>query len=345
MYPKMNTRSPWFIQRITDEAAFCNVYVWTGTSGNVPATPQYELTKIPTSGGATFEIAELVRDFIVQDSSYSSGGVWVRVDVGDNIAPFTVEDSHLLFASEGYELHRNGLQTANNTDDSLDVAINDNITTLYIPEGETLKLPIYGNSRAGNTCTYRIFNTGVPGAVQTVAASETNTSQFNYISVPSNTSKIEIDLGAGAVTYLVENGACSKYDTKKLTFVNQKGAKQDIYFSMKSKETISVETSTFDRSIIDYRALSIGNDVHQSQKRVMNAGIVYTLNTDFLEEAYSDVFVELMLSETVYLTQNGVTRPVNVTDNSLVKKTHVNDGLIQFEINVKSGTQYINQIR
>ena len=104
-------------------------------------------------------------------------------------------------------------------------------------------------------------------------------------------------------------------------------------------------TSTFDRSIIDYRALSIGNDVHQSQKRVMNAGIVYTLNTDFLEEAYSDVFVELMLSETVYLTQNGVTRPVNVTDNSLVKKTHVNDGLIQFEINVKSGTQYINQIR
>lgn len=345
MYPKLNTRSPWFIQRVTEEAAFCNVYVWSGISTSVPSTPQYELTKIPTSGASTFEIAELVRDYITQDSSYSSGAVWVRVDIGDNVAPFTVTDSHLLLANEGYDLHSNGLQTAYNLDTSLEVALNNNVSTLYIPQGSTMKLPIYGNSRAGNTCTYQIYDTGVPGAVVSIPSSESSTAQFNYISIPDSTSKVIINLGGADITYLVDNGACSKYDTKKLTFVNQKGAKQDLFFSMKSKETISVESDTFDRSLIDYRALSIGNDVHQTQKRVKNAGIVYTLNTDFVEEAYSDVMTELLLSEYVYLTQNGVTQPVNVQTNSLTRKSHVNDGLIQFEIEVKSGSQYINQIR
>jgi hypothetical protein len=321
------------------------VYIWSGSISSVPGTAQYELQKIPTSGAATFEISELIRDYIVQDSSYTSGAVWVRVDIGDNVAPFTVADSHLMLASEGFELHSNGLQTAYNLDTSLEVAINDNISTLYIPIGSTLKLPVYGNSRAGNTCTYQIYNTGVPGAVTSIASSEASSGQFNYISVPDSTSKVVINLGGSDITYLVDNGACSKYDTKKLTFVNQKGAKQDLFFHMKSKETISVQSDTFDRSLIDYRALSIGNDVHQTQKRVMNAGIVYTLNTDFVEEAYSEVMTELLLSEYVYLTQNGVTQPVNVLTNSLTRKSHVNDGLIQFEIEVKSGSQYMNQIR
>ena len=345
MYPKLNSRSPWFVQRVTEQVAFCKVYVWNGEATSAGSTPQYTLTKIPSQGAATFEVAELIRDYIEQDSNYSSGAVWCRVDIGDNVAPFTVTESHLMLANEGYEIHSNGLQTAYNLDSSLDVAINSDITTLYIPEGSTMQLPVYGNSRAGNTCTYQIYNTGVAGAIQSIGASEAATAQYNYIPVPSNTSKVVINLGGSDITYLVDNGACSKYDTKKITFINQKGAHQDLFFHMRSKETISVESTTFDRSLIDYRALSIGNDVHQTQKKVINAGVTFTLNTDFVEEAYSDVFTELMLSEYVFLTQNGVTQPVNITDSSLERKTHVNDGLIQFEINVKSGSQYVNQIR
>ena len=348
MIPRVNTRSPFFVQNVSSADAFCHIYIWFGSLSSVPATPTISLTKTATDGAATFEIGELMRDYIYQDSTYTSGTAWARVDTGDNVlvgGNLVVTDSDLLLINEGFELHSAGLQTAYNLDSSLALGINSLVTTLYIPEGETMKLPIYGNGRAGNVCTYQIWLDGVAGAIVPVAGSEFNNSQFTHINVPFNATQVQVVVGATTKTYTVSNGACSKYDAKKLTFVNAKGVKQDMYFNMKSSEKMSISSDTYSRSLIDYRNLSIGNELHQSKKRINNASINYVLNTDFVEEAYSDVMTELLLSEYVYLTQNGATTPVNVTDTSLERKTHLNDKLIQFTVNIEAGAQYINQIR
>ena len=43
-----------------------NLYCWTGKYNDKPASPQYTITKTPISGNnyVTFEVAELIRDYL-----------------------------------------------------------------------------------------------------------------------------------------------------------------------------------------------------------------------------------------------------------------------------------------
>ena len=52
-----------------------------------------------------------------------------------------------------------------------------------------------------------------------------------------------------------------------------------------------------------------------------------------------------MLSEYVWLEKGYLTLPVNITTSKLDKKTHINDKLINYSIEVETASNYINNIR
>ena len=61
-------------------------------------------------------------------------------------------------------------------------------------------------------------------------------------------------------------------------------------------------------------------------------------------EAYNDVMQDLLLSEYVWLYLNSDWQPVTVTKSSLLKKTSVNDRLIQYTIEVQESNDIINNV-
>ena len=69
------------------------------------------------------------------------------------------------------------------------------------------------------------------------------------------------------------------------------------------------------------------------------------LNSDWIAEYYVSQFEELMLSEYVWLEKGYLTLPVNITTSKLDKKTHINDKLINYSIEVETASNYINNIR
>ncbi len=143
----------------------------------------------------------------------------------------------------------------------------------------------------------------------------------------------------------VETLPCNKYENVRLTFVNKFGALQDIHFSAKTTESMNGKGSSYNSINFDYDNLSNNYGSHSVRDFNKNATVSHTLNTDYLHESYSEVFRQLIVSEEVWMEHKGSVKPVNVTTNSLQKKTHANNGLVQFTVSVKESHSLINNIR
>ena len=129
-------------------------------------------------------------------------------------------------------------------------------------------------------------------------------------------------------------------------FVNKFGAKQEFFVNMKSVEKIKVKDNGFNRNVINYSTLSIDNGIHGYKRNVTESREAYTLNTPFLDEGNVQAFEELLLSEYVWMKkENSEYIPVTIKDNSMTRKTHLNDKLIQYTVNVESSFNLINNQR
>lgn len=105
----INTRSPFYIQLASGQPrAMLNLKIWNGDIvTDKPTEATYTLEKEVVGGAATFEVAELIRDFNQHTESYATGHCWVETSLGD----FTISDVKTLYhASEGYSLFTEGVQ-------------------------------------------------------------------------------------------------------------------------------------------------------------------------------------------------------------------------------------------
>lgn len=72
---------------------------------------------------------------------------------------------------------------------------------------------------------------------------------------------------------------------------------------------------------------------------------VFTSNTGFVNELMNESFKELMLSEKVWATINGIVNPVVINSSQLQYKTSLNDKLINYTIEFEYAFDLINSIR
>ena len=83
-------------------------------------------------------------------------------------------------------------------------------------------------------------------------------------------------------------------------------------------------------------------------KKVHNANGVESvlLNTGFVDERMNVYFEELMVSEYIWLTdQGGVIYPVTITDTNFTYRTGLNDRLINYTMNFEKAFKLVNDIR
>jgi hypothetical protein len=309
-----------------------------------PTNANYTIQKEPTNGKATFEVSELVRDYIEQTSEQSSGGVFFNVTLYDNVNPVNfIED---YFATEGYVEGYEGLQTYSSVNSNTQFLISNR--TVFIPEGESMNVPVYGDYDTTNGDFYLLYEGASPvGGGQYFSALENAPNQINYITLDSDNSKVVLYENSSVIdTITVEVPECSKYDNHKVIYVNKFGAKQEMFFNMKTIERVRTQADGFNRNVIDYDNLTLNNGKHSYKKRIKKANETYTLNTGFVSEDNVQAFEELLLSEYVWLQKSGENpRPVNVETSSTIRKTHLNEGLIQFEIELKSNESLISTVR
>jgi len=376
---KINVRSPYIIYDNSTfnsaklESATLYLWIYTGnSSATIPTTSTYSLFSTAIDGEVTFEISELVRDYVENnfDGNYDSNIVWVNWGISKLYVGSTTPlpfNQQTLAAFDGYGYFEEGTNPQN---DSIVLQSNDFI---YTNDFANINIPIHVTDNT--TVTY--FKDGESIFTKTLTASTDSADQVQYVSNSSldadvfynrviddggtieafscvrniangvyaeyDADKIYIDNGEVVDVINVEEIEECKYNPYKITFVNKYGSLQDIWFFKKSNLSMKTKQENYKANIVSAGSYS----VNERQNYIFNKTGTETLklNTGFYPESYNEVFRQLSLSEEVWIGYENKTLPINIVSSNLNYKTSRNDKLINYTIDVEFSNDKINNIR
>ena len=297
---------------------------------NSASTPQYTITKNAyqfldsnddEQGFCSFDIAELCRDYIT--NNYQSLAVANTVDtvaISWSILKYSSANPSVLIGSPV-----TGSDTGINGYTEFSEGLNAEITndTLLI-SGTKIYLPL-------NTRT-TIFNFESGSIV-------------NY-STTSTATSVDID----GTTIEIERIRECKYPHHRVTFLNRFGVLQDLFFFMKRINSTAVTNENYKANVLNLLQAtpSYSTTSHVNKTFNFKGQQSFTMSTGFVDESYNPYLQELMLSEFIWVDQQvgslGVT-PCVLNTQSFVKKTSLNDKLVEYTLEFSPANQIVNNVR
>ena len=293
---------------------------------------EYTLRKNAVGGDVvTFEIAELCRDFlsITFDGTYTAQTIAI-VSV---VRAYNASDQAINATSKtdvGYDAYSTFMDGAN----------------AEVPYSR----PNILMSRRRNPNSYAQADIYVPVGYAGVVPGVKIDESMEYYSYGATDETIQgTTMGIQVNIHRID---CTKYgDGHKITFVNKFGALQDLWFYLKEVNSTTKKQEQFQRNIIEPTGTySVNKHTKQDYNTVANTSV--TLSSGYYPEWCNAWFEQLLLSEQVWLTRpvywsilNDEVVPLNVRKSSMVKKTSLNDKLIEYTFEFDMSFDYINNIR
>lgn len=361
----INTRSPYYINMSRSSALSVkvNLRIYSGLQSALPATDTYSLIKNTSDNGgtvteyATFEISELIRDYIYTDYYTDAiDAVWVRVERtfydGLNGTGNTLSGggSSYYLAIDGFGYFEEGVnpRTSIDPDDVsyTPMTLQDNLTVYFVP-GEQITIPFF--SEAEPLIDF-IFS-GLDDVQITDSTDSLDKIQYVGISPTNNiktgdTATVTSTTGTAQTQNIVFKALCAgKYPDVKIVFYNKYGAIQELWAHKKSVKSLRTKSETYNRNIMDYSAVDYNVYKHATSRFDVNGRESITVNTDFMDESINDPVKQLLLSDQVWLEIGADTYPVVITTSSLTEKTSVNDKMVQYTFEFEYAYDKIQNIR
>tara|TARA_R110000796_G_scaffold1218_3_gene4834 strand:+ start:15725 stop:16747 length:1023 start_codon:yes stop_codon:yes gene_type:complete len=192
---------------------------------------------------------------------------------------------------------------------------------------------------------------GVAGKVSYIDTSN------NIVAVSYNATDTAIQ-PSGALRLEIRRIDCTKYgDGRMITFINKFGVIQDLWFFLKRVKKINRTNESYMSNTLTFDNLGIQPPNYSQQnapKKLLNtqAKQTHTLSSGYYPESANLFFEQLLLSEYVWYTRPEDTQPnteqvipVIVKSSSIVYKTSLNDRLVEYTIEFEDAFDYINNIR
>ena len=381
---KINVRSPFYVKAFDSSlaSATMQLYIYTGVYvTDKPTFAQYTITKnkLGANNFVTFEIAELIRDYLdisfnqeftedqyitrvlgdggtfegspclsaildTFDDDFRSQTVWVESDItlypsADGGGSPITTSNTNYLAFDGYGYY------TDEANPELSRTLLQSNTDMYVESGKRVQVPVYTDEVE----YVQFYNNNAIQSTITITPSLNSNAQIKYAGTTATIDEIRISSSSGIETIKVyQIGEC-KFTPYKVTFVNKFGALQNIYFFKKSVESINTKGENYKASIFNQQSLEYDVQKHQYREFLKQGRESISMNTGFISEQYNEVIKQLLLSEQVWVTQdvNGVSTilPMNLKTQSLQYKTSVNDKLINYTFDFDYSFDEINNVR
>jgi hypothetical protein len=330
---KIFIRSPYFIQ--VDEPGQSNakieIFLWNkGTTE--PTTPNYTLTKSiasPTQTLIAWNVSNFAKEFIkpiapvsVSVPTEEDVNTWCFMKV-KSYSNDILTTTETFICLNGYTTYLGGYN--NSTTNSIVPLINNNIK-------------IYKST--SNNYINVFFTDDSTGVLFTNDDIEYdfNVDDFSLYKLPINTEGTwSLDYSPFTASFKVEELCEPIYTPITCTFINRFGGWQYLTFFKANQQSIDVTSK-------DYNLLhsSINYNVLQGQKQRFNFQGKQKIkcNTGWVDENYSELIQDLLLSEIVLLDN----KPAIVKSQSADIKTHLKDKNINYEIEFEYNYGLINDV-
>ena len=353
------TRSPYFISvnETGQTGAKVKLYIWNkGTTE--PTTPTYILSKnIPsaTQTNLSFNISNYVREFIdniapliPEPIAVEENNAWcfVKVERFKTVSTTdTLLDTITYTSTNGYTKYLDGY---NQSIESPIIPLTNDLQTIYYNRSSSdtpyINL-LFSNPTGAEALDIRWIQLNSNAIIDSVGIGDVG--NFNYaISVAlegvayDNGNRLRIIDDATATTiatYRVIPLCEPKYTSVFCSFINALGGWQFLTFFKAQTNNINVKGSSYKMmpSALDYNIAQA-----QTKSFNINGGQTVKLNTGWVDENYSDIITQLLLSETILLDG----KPVEIKTQSSSLKTSLQDKMINYEMEFEYGFNLINDV-
>jgi len=343
---KINVRSPYFVNLSTVNltSATLEIVIYGGSANSVWAgSPQYTLEATAIDAKISFEISELIKDYI--PALYTDGNdyytsYYVDYQVTESISSVPQSPTQVfgLRAFYGYGYFPEG------SNPQLDVMTLQSNTTVIKNADATVTIPIDNE----NITTFKYLLNSVVVYTYSYAAGLKIQDQIVYVTnetlgVPYDVDEAEITDGVDTTTITIREQEECLYTPYKLTFINKFGAYQEIWFFKNSQLSMRNTQKQYKANILvdgTYRTYD-----PQVKLLTKNGNESLTLNSDYYPESYNEIFKQLMLSEKVWIYYESQTLGVTIRTRNIDYQTILTDKLINYTIDVEFAYDTINNIR
>ena len=341
-----STLSVRVIPNINFDTVNLNLYNWNGNITAIPTSPSYALSKSVVQLGqpvVNFDINELAKTGIFPTiSNYTLSGVqpipfeqscWSYYNAtcydGEDIV-YTKEGLYLCLYGYGY------FQDLYNPQPQSNVLIDGNSHT-----------HLRGCDNRVHFLTRDLTSVTVNGTPVTVSF-DTDFNYNNIVSLNLNDYDTSANTLTVVFTYAEETRTLiftvkeeCKYEVVNCVFINKYGLPQSLFFTKAQKRSDEIESEEYRGLISAFGVYNTTQHVYKSFNS--NGRTKVTCNTDYLSESENETFRQMMLSESVWLIENGVINPVSIEKKSIEYKTALIDKLIQYTLDFKYAFDIINQ--
>jgi len=358
-------RSPFIIEinESGQNGSKIELFIWNGDT--VPATPTYTLSKnisSPTQLSTIYNVSNYVKEYIdnikpiktVGDLSATpeANNEWVKFRV-KRYKTVTGVDTLLntidYIGVNGFTSYTDGNQIPTDinglvlTNDLIKKNILKTTSTsknyfnflIDVPTGGILSY-IYSNldgetESALNVSVNGIFNYKVPLTNYPESSSLENGCIIRVRVL--NASSIVIYEKFITVNAIEE----CKYTPVECAFINRYGGWEFLTFFKAQTNSVTVKGTDYKLS---QQALNYNTSIGQFKTMNTNGKQTVKLNTGFVDENYSELITDLLLSETVLLDG----KPANVKSQSSDLKSHLKDKNINYEVEFEYAFNLINDV-
>ena len=321
------------------------VYAWQGDKNSPPTLPAYSLSKSVVQLGqtaASFDINHIAKEYINNSiGNYTLDGVqdvlpdsncWIQYSASCDSTPI-YQTSGLLLATYGYGFFQEG----------------------YNPMPQTKALITGNRFKIYKDQDYRVYfqTTGLLGIyVNEVLVPHTyntdlNTQMIASVNLKEYTGYETIylyleyeDVPDEEIIFNVKEECF--YDIVNCVFINKYGYPQSFFLTKVSKHSIDIEGQDYRGLISEFGVFNTTS--HQTVSFNINATEKIKCNTDYLNEIENNIIQEMLLSESIWLIENGVINPVTLENKTLDYKQQKVERLIQYEFGFKYAFNTINKV-
>jgi hypothetical protein len=339
------------------------LYAWSGTT--VPTDYIFQVNKYPNASNVgMFDFSKLLssklRDLCLDNPSsvlqykVDFSTQWYTASVDGNIlqtgttTTVSTTGGDNLYVYDGYQTFPNGINSApgggfpimsDATNFTQSVNIDDvGFGSVWVDGSVTLTYAgIYEDGSTSTTTLSRTSTAGTEGIIK------------QFPTAPGNPGFPISDLGLKSYSIshngkqLVYVTGCESYYTPiRVCFKNRYGQLDWISFNKRHNRSFSTEQRVYQPQLGSWNATTLDYNTHQArnQRYIVDSTERLSVQSDWIDEGYNEMFKELLVSDEIYYVSNGVYYPLSIDTSNIEFKTKQNDKLIQYGIVFEIGASY-----
>lgn len=348
----------------------CQLTYWTG-SESVSGSYDYLLTKYPnTSGVGIFDLSRVLNSALNQLAyDFTSSVLYYKAAFNYNYLSGSVRASGsnqpvlvsgIYKSLDGYSLFPEPINQNVPLKSPHWPLMTDGPVSQSVLPTDIGSIGTYVGI-TGATQPTKVVYTKIGGSSSDVAVTSTTVSTNQITRVPLAPSQsgfpltvtdgdaytIQAYSGSTALgTSLYFDVQCAyKYTPVRIMWKNRYGQFDYQNFYKANYKTFSTDQKTYQPQLGSWDATSLTYNTAQNntQKYIVNTNEQLDVNSDWLLEAFNEIYKQLLVSDEIYWMYdmpNNLVKPLAITTNSVRFKTNVNEKLIQYTVSFSIGQTF-----